>query len=251
MEERLKALDLIKTKSFPDKWGKPCPAKVLDRVDMTAYKGEVLVILGPTGSGKSTLLRMLNRLEVPDSGKIFLDGTDVEALDVTELRRKVGMVFQSPVVIEGSVGDDILYGRKLRNDSEKNLAVRFASTAGLSEDFINRTTKELSVGEKQKVAIARALANEPEILLMDEPTSALDPSSKLHIENLIRDTVHNGPTIIMVTHDVDQARRLADRVLILIKGKGIAEGPGSEIFAESAPQIVKQFLSGNMEVTDK
>lgn len=251
MKERLKAEDLVKTKCLPDKDGKPCPAKVLDHVSMTVYEGEVFVILGPTGCGKTTLLRMLNKLEVPDSGRIFLDGADTDELDVTELRRRVGMVFQSPVVFEGSVEDDILYGRRLRDDRDMSSAAQFASTVGLSKNFINRTTKALSVGEKQKVTIARALANEPEILLMDEPTSALDPSSKLCIEKLIRDSVNMGPTVVMVTHDVEQARRLADRVLILVEGKRVAEGPRSEIFGEDAPQIVKQFLSGNLEVTDK
>ena len=251
MNEKLKAKDLVKTKSLPDKTGQPYPTKILDNVDMTAYEGEVFVILGPTGSGKTTLLRMLNKLEVPDSGKIFLNGTDIDELDVTELRRKVGMVFQNPAVFEGSVEDDILYGRRLRDDHDRGPAAQFASTVGLSKNLINRMTKELSAGEKQKVTVARALANEPDILLMDEPTSALDPTSKQRIEDFIKNSVSKGPTIIMVTHDVDQAKRLADRVLLLIEGKKVAEGPGSEIFGEGASQIVKQFLSGNLEVTEE
>lgn len=249
MKEKLKAEDLVKTKCLPDKCGKPCPTKVLDHVSMTVYEGEVFVILGPTGCGKTTLLRMLNKLEVPDTGKVFLDGTDTDELDVTELRRKVGMVFQTPAVFEGSVEDDILFGRKLRDDRDRSSAAQFASTVGLSKNFINRMTSELSVGEKQKVTIARALANEPDLLLMDEPTSALDPSSRQRIESLIRNSVSNGPTVVMVTHDVKQAARLADRVLLLIEGRKVAEGPKSEIFGEDASRIVKQFLSGNLEVT--
>jgi len=251
VNEKLKAKDLVKTRPLPDKTGQLHPTKILDNVDMTAYEGEVFVILGPTGSGKTTLLRMLNKLEVPDSGKIFLNGTDIDELDVTELRQKVGMVFQNPAVFEGSVEDDILYGRRLRDDHDRGPAAQFGSTVGLSKNLINRMTRELSAGEKQKVTVARALANEPDILLMDEPTSALDPTSKQRIEDFIKNSVTKGPTIIMVTHDVDQAKRLADRVLLLIEGRKVAEGPGSEIFGEGASQIVKQFLSGNLEVTEE
>ncbi|MFQ5906106.1 MAG: phosphate ABC transporter ATP-binding protein [bacterium] len=251
MRERVRVTGLSKTKLFPGKDGKLCPKKVLDKVDMTVREGEIFVILGPTGSGKSTLLRMLNRLEVPDSGKIFLDGKDTEQYDILDVRRKIGMVFQSPVLFDGRVEEDILFGQRLRGTADRALAGQLAKLVGLPNHLLDRTTRELSAGEKQKVAIARALANQPEILLMDEPTSALDPSSRLHIEEFIKKARNAGPTVILVTHDVEQAKRLADRLLLLIEGERVTEGSKAEIFGIDASEITKKFLSGNLEVTQQ
>jgi len=251
MKDRIRVTGLSKTKLFPDKDGKLYPKRVLDHIDMTVNQGETFVILGPTGSGKSTLLRMLNRLEVPDSGEVFFDGKDAEEYDILELRKKIGMVFQTPALFEGRVEDDILFGQRLQGTTDPALPAQLAAVVGLPDRLLNRMTRELSAGEKQKVAVARALANQPEILLMDEPTSALDPSSRLLIEKFMKNIPDSGPTVVLVTHDVEQAKRLANRVLVLIDGKNVAEGPRNEVFGHDASEIVKKFLSGNLEVNQK
>jgi ABC-type proline/glycine betaine transport system ATPase subunit len=251
MGERLKVTGLSKTKYLPDERGRPKPRRVLDDIHMSVNEGEVFVILGPTGSGKSTLLRMLNRLDVPDSGTVLLDGKNTEDWDVLDLRKRIGMVFQVPALFDGTVEEDILLGRKLRGETGQSMAAELASRVGLSAEFLHRSTKELSAGEKQKVAIARALANEPEILLMDEPSSAQDPSSKMNLEAIIREVTKAGLTVVMVTHDVQQAKRLANRVLLLIDGKGVAQGGADEVLTDNASALVKRFLNGNMEVDEQ
>jgi putative ABC transport system ATP-binding protein len=251
VRDRLKVIGLSKTKYLPDKTGRPRPRKVLDSIDMKVIEGEVFVILGPTGSGKTTLLRMLNRLEIPDCGKILFDGKDVGEWDVLELRRRIGMVFQTPAFLDNTVLDDILYGLKLRGEADQSTAAELASRVGLSEDFLHRSTEELSAGEKQKVAIARALANQPEILLMDEPSSAQDPSSKMGFESFMRGATETGLAVVMVTHDVHQAERLADRVLLLVEGRKVAEGQTSDLFGKNASEPVRRFLNGNMEVNSR
>jgi len=251
MKERLRVIGLSKTKYLPDKNGRLQPKKVLDNIDFAVNDGEVFVILGPTGSGKTTLLRMLNRLDVPDSGRILFDGKDTEEWDVLELRRKIGMVFQTPALFDGTVEEDVLYGHRLRGDKDHAIAAELLSKAGLSTGFLHRSTRELSAGEKQKVAIARALANQPEVLLMDEPSSAQDPSSKASFENFVRKAAGTGLTVVMVTHDVEQARRLANRILLIVDGQKTAEEETRRLFGEDAPEIAKRFLEGNMEVTQE
>jgi putative ABC transport system ATP-binding protein len=251
MKVRLEAIHISKTKLFPDKKGRDHPRKVLDSVDMAVHEGEVFVILGPTGAGKTTLLRMFNRLEVPDSGNVLFDGGSTEEWDVLELRRKIGLVFQSPALLADYVRDDILYGPKLRGNPDGGLAGELAKRVGLPEHLLSRQTEELSAGERQKVSIARALANRPEILLMDEPSSAQDPSSKSNLEEFIREFVASGLTVVLVTHDVAQAQRLADRVLLLVDGKGVLEGARDEVFGEGAPEIARKFIEGTFRTGER
>ena len=165
--------------------------------------GGLTAVVGPSGAGKSTLLRLLNRLDDPDAGVVTLDGKDVRDYDVLELRRRVQLVGQVPVTFPGTVAD--------------NLAVAdpgpLLERVGLPAAIAGREADRLSVGEAQRMCLARSLARQPEVLALDEPTSALDPSSKAGVEKLVRSLADDGLTVVMVTHDERQAAELADHVL--------------------------------------
>ena len=171
-------------------------------------------ILGPSGSGKSTLLRLLNRLADPDEGTIRYRGTDVRDRDVLELRREVGLVPQLPAPLDGTVGDNVRFGPQLAG-READVG-RALELAGLDESFAGREARQLSVGEQQRVMLARALALEPSVLLLDEPTSALDPQARDAVEAALADLRGRlSLSFVLVTHDHAQAERLAERVLRL------------------------------------
>lgn len=159
-------------------------------------------MVGPSGSGKTTLLRLLNRLDDPDAGEVLLDGRDVRTYDVLELRRRVQYVGQVPVTFPGSVADNV--------GTEVDVLL---PRVGLAPALATRDADRLSVGEAQRMCLARALARHPECLLLDEPTSALDSASKSGIEVLIRSLADDGLTVVMVTHDPRQAAELADRLV--------------------------------------
>jgi putative ABC transport system ATP-binding protein len=159
-------------------------------------------VVGPSGAGKTTLLRLLNRLDDPDGGDVLLDGRDVRSYDVLQLRRRVQFVGQVPVTFPGTVADNV-------GPEVEGLLAR----VGLPAALAGREADRLSVGEAQRMCLARALARHPECLLLDEPTSALDTASKGGIEALIRSLADEGLTVVMVTHDPRQADELADRTL--------------------------------------
>ena len=183
--------------------------------------GAVTAIVGPSGAGKTSLLRCLNRLEEPARGRVTLDGVDVREIDPPELRRRVGMIFQTPVLFEGGVRGNLGYG--LNGVSEEKLA-RALDEAGLPRSFLERDSVALSVGQAQRVCIARALVREPEVLLMDEPTSALDKDASARVERLIGSLADSGIAIAVVTHDLAQARRIADRGVLRVDGRIVAAG---------------------------
>jgi ABC-type phosphate transport system ATPase subunit len=159
---------------------------LLSGVSVDIWKGTVVGVIGPSGSGKSTFLRALNRLWEPSADSVFLDYHDITKLDVLALRRRVGMLFQTPALFDGNVADNIRYGPALRglklSDEEVS---KYLGWADLESSLASRSVGGLSVGQAQRVALARTLANEPEVLLLDEPTSALDPISTQHIEESI------------------------------------------------------------------
>ncbi len=164
-------------------------------------------MVGPSGAGKTTLLRLLNRLDDPDAGQVMLDGHDVRSFDVLELRRRVQYVGQVPVTFPGTVADNV-------GPDVADLLTR----VGLAPALADRDADRLSVGEAQRMCLARALARRPECLLLDEPTSALDTDSKAGVETLIRALADEGLTVVMVTHDLRQASELADRTLAVGTG---------------------------------
>ena len=197
-------------------------AVVLDAVTCQIPAGTCTAVVGRSGAGKSTLLRLLNRLAEPASGRILLDGRPLAELDVLALRRRVGLVAQTPVLLTDRVLDDLRVGcPDLREDQAAALLER----AGLPAAMLHRATAGLSGGEAQRVCLARALAVGPAVLLADEPTSALDPHSAAAVEAALNDLTAAGTTVVLVSHNAAQARRLASEVLVLDHGRLAERGP--------------------------
>jgi putative ABC transport system ATP-binding protein len=192
--------------------------------------GEMLAIVGPSGSGKSSLLRLLNRLDEPSSGTVFVNGTDYRTIAPRQLRREIGMVTQRAFLFPGTVAENLRFGPAQRGEVLTDDAVdELLARAGM-EGYASRTVANLSGGEQQRVSVARTLANQPLVLLADEPTSALDESSKAGIEQLVRSIVDKQHlTCVFVTHDTQQARRLADRVIVIESGRIVRVGAPREV----------------------
>ena len=194
-------------------------------------------IVGPSGSGKSTLLRLLNRLADPDSGRVIYEGTDVRERDPLELRREVSLVPQLPALIDGTVHDNVAYGPRLAGHSFD--ARSCLELAGLDPAFEDRDSSRLSVGEQQRVMLARALALDPRVLLLDEPTSALDPAARDAVEATLRGLrARTAISVVVVTHDMQQARRLADYVVRIEGGRVAAQGPAAEVLEEQVEPAI-------------
>jgi UDP-glucose/iron transport system ATP-binding protein len=193
---------------------------VLREVSLSVPEGATC-IAGGSGSGKSTLLRLLNRLAEPDSGRISFRGRPLGAFDVLDLRREVALVAQLPALLEGTVADNVLFGPRLVG-REVDLSTPL-ELAGLGASFAEREADRLSVGEQQRVMLARALALEPRVLLLDEPTSALDERARGRVEETLVDLRRRlGISLVLVTHDLAQAERLADRVVRLEEGQVVS-----------------------------
>jgi len=193
-------------------------------------KGEVLAITGPSGSGKTSLLRLLNRLDEPTSGTVFVAGVDYRHIEPRELRRKLGMVTQRPYLFPGSVADNLRFGPAQRGETLPPEAMEELLTQVGLKDYAGRDVANLSGGEAQRVSVARTLANSPLVLLLDEPTSALDEAAKLEVESSIQKVVHDhGLTCVMVTHDLAQASRLAEKALLLEAGRIVRAGLIGEV----------------------
>ncbi|WP_328602717.1 ABC transporter ATP-binding protein [Nocardia terrae] len=188
---------------------------VLSEVDATFAADRCTAVVGPSGAGKTTLLRLLNRFGEPDSGRVLLDGTPVTELDVLALRRRVGLVPQRPTLLTEAVGEEVRVGREVGAQRVEELL----STVGLPDGFAGRRCAELSGGEAQRVCLARALAVEPEVLLLDEPTSALDGASAVAIGKMIRAHVGSGGSVVLVSHDPGFVAEVADEVWTLAGGR--------------------------------
>jgi len=203
---------------------------IVTDVSFEVKTGELLGIVGASGSGKSSLLRLLNRLDEPTGGTVYLDGQDYRLLKPRELRRRVGMVTQRPYLFPGDVASNLRFGPAQRGEAIPDEEVELLlMQVGLPE-FAAQEVSVLSGGEQQRVSLARALANRPEVLLLDEPTAALDEESKLGIEQLIGELVRDhGLTCVMVTHDRDQARRMCKRVILLDAGRLVQSGSAVEV----------------------
>ncbi|PLS75039.1 MAG: hypothetical protein CYG61_09455 [Actinobacteria bacterium] len=183
-------------------------APIIAGFDATIPARGLTAMVGPSGAGKTTLLRLLNRLEDPDRGEVLLDGTDVRDYDVLALRRRVQHVGQVPVTFPGTVADNVRVASGPGVDPEELL-----QRVGLPVSMQDREADRLSVGEAQRLSLARALAVGPDVLVLDEPTSALDATSKAGIEALVRSLAGDGLTVVMVTHEARQAAELADHVV--------------------------------------
>jgi phosphate transport system ATP-binding protein len=229
----------------------------VNRVSLPVRRGEVLALIGPSGCGKTTFLRTLNRLtELTEtatwSGQITLDGNDISTLEVTQLRRRVGMVFQQPNPFPLSVFDNVAYGIREQGSRrprahELEPAVREAlERAGLYEEVrgnLRHPALRLSGGQQQRLCIARSLAVQPEVLLLDEPCSALDPQSTAIIEELIL-RLRSEIAIVIVTHNLQQAYRVADRVAFMYLGELVEFGDADQVFGNPSAKRTRDYVAG-------
>lgn len=206
--------------------------RILDDVSVSVPESTVLVVVGPSGSGKSSFLRLLNRLDEPTEGTVLLGGEDYRTIPPRTLRRRVGLVPQDPALVPGTVFENVARGPLLRGDPVDEAEVgRLLGRLGL-DGYADRDIEELSGGEKQRVAIARTLLNDPDVLLLDEPTSHLDSASEATVESLLTDLIRElDLTVVMVTHDEEQARRMGDRALVLREGRLDRLGPVEEVLS--------------------
>ena len=220
---------------------------VLRGVDVDVPAGTTTAIIGPSGSGKSTLLRTLNRLYEPDRGDILLDGRSVLRDDPDKLRQRIGMVFQHfNLFPHRSVLDNVALAprklKKLSAEQARELALAQLDRVGLKHKAEVRPAT-LSGGQQQRVAIARALAMAPQVMLFDEATSALDPELVKGILALIAELGEGGMTMVVVTHEMDFARRAADSVVFMDHGRVVEAGPPAHIFEAAATERLQQFLA--------
>lgn len=217
----------------------------LKGVNLSIEQGEILAVVGPTGAGKTTMLRLIDQLDEPASGKVLFDGQEVTPRIRTAVRRRISMVLQKPVVFDASVFDNVAYPLCVRRYDREAIRERVNSmlkVVGLA-DYQKRNARTLSGGETQKVALARALVTEPEVLLLDEPTANLDPASLNSIEDLIlRFNRDKGVAIVIATHEMAQGQRLAHRIGVMMEGELIQVGTPQEIFYNPSDLRVARFV---------
>lgn len=223
--------------------------KVLNDIHFEVHKGQVITIIGSSGSGKSTLLRCLNLLEIPDGGTISFHGKNImdKYQSLTGYRAKVGMVFQSFNLFNNkNVLDNCTLGQqqvlKRKKQEAQTIAAENLNKVGMSQ-FLGADSTKLSGGQKQRVAIARALSMDPEVLLFDEPTSALDPEMVGEVLDVMKELAANGMTMVVVTHEMQFARDISDRVIFMDKGIIAEEGTPEQIFEHPQNERTRQFLS--------
>ena len=222
--------------------------EVLRGIDLQVSHGEVVCVIGPSGSGKSTLLRCVNLLEQPTGGQVFVDGVDITDADcdIDAIRSRIGMVFQQfnlfpHLNVRGNL--TIAQRRVLKRSKEDALAVAkdVLARVGLSEK-LDAYPEQLSGGQQQRVAIARALASNPEMMLFDEPTSALDPELVGEVLDVMKGLTDDGMTMLVVTHEMGFARRVADRVVFMDEGVIIEQGPPEQVIGDPQHERTRRFL---------
>jgi putative ABC transport system ATP-binding protein len=195
--------------------------RILDGVSDHMHKASTTAVIGASGSGKSTFLRLLNRFEEPTRGSIRLDGQPLDAYDVHALRRRVGLVAQNPTMLTPTIGQEVRVAHPALTDPEVH---HLLERVALADMPLDRATSTLSGGEQQRVALARSLAVEPDVLLLDEPTSALDDRSAQAVDEVVRTLVADGLTVVLVSHDLERVVDLADTVLVLENGRLVERG---------------------------
>lgn len=230
----------------------------LKNISLAIPRQQITVIMGPSGCGKTTLLKTINRfLELGEgcriTGEILIDGEDIYApsVDVTEMRKRIGLLAQHPYPLPMSIFDNVAYGMRIhhlcKDRSEVNKRVQhYLETAGLWDevkDRLHQPAVGLSIGQQQRLCLARGLAVEPDILLGDEPTSALDPISAQHIEKRLLD-LKERYTIVLVSHILRQAKRLADYVIFIYLGEVVECGPAQEVFEHPLKERTRAYLEG-------
>lgn len=231
--------------------------EALKGIDMEIQKNEITALIGPSGCGKSTFLKTLDRMNdlipgVRITGQVLLQGQDIyeKSVDVNELRRRVGMVFQKPNPFLMSIYDNVAYGPRLHGSHGKaeldelvEQSLRGAALWDEVKDRLKKSAMGLSGGQQQRLCIARALAVQPDVLLMDEPTSALDPGSTLRIEDLMAE-LKEKYTVVIVTHNMQQAGRISDRTAFFLLGELVEYGPTKELFTTPRDKRTEDYITG-------
>ncbi|MFF2907840.1 betaine/proline/choline family ABC transporter ATP-binding protein [Paenibacillus sp. NPDC057934] len=222
--------------------------KVLRDFNLTVPKGQIVTIIGPSGCGKTTLLKMINRLEEPSEGQVLVEGRDIGSVDAVSLRRDIGYVIQQiglfpHMTIEENIGI-VPRLKGAGKEERKEQVTKLLQLIGLPpEQYRKRYPHELSGGQQQRIGVARALASDPSIILMDEPFSALDPISRVQLQKeLINLNQRLHKTIVFVTHDIDEALKIADRVILLSEGEVVQSSTPAELLAHPANEFVVEFL---------
>ena len=209
---------------------------IVDHISLTVNPGDFIAVMGRSGAGKSSFLRLINRLDEPTGGTVYLNGQDYRSLSPRELRRRIGMMMQFAYLFPGTIADNLRFGpRQQGNTLAPDAIDALLQEVGL-KGLANRDINHLSGGESQRVSLARTLANRPDVLLLDEPTSALDDRSEREIETLLTRVIHDqNLAALMITHDTAQALRIANRAILIDGGKLLTTGTVEEVLhAESA-----------------
>lgn len=223
--------------------------RVLNGITTEIKKGEVVVVIGPSGSGKSTFLRCLNLLEMPTAGEIVFEEQNITdpRIDINQIRTKLGMVFQQfnlfphKTVLENITVSPLMV-KKVSKEKAYDKAISLLNMVGLTEKE-NAYPSSLSGGQQQRIAIARALAMEPDVMLFDEPTSALDPEMVGEVLNVMKQLANDGMTMVIVTHEMGFAREVGDRILFMDQGQILEEAPPEQLFSDPKNARTRDFLS--------
>jgi putative ABC transport system ATP-binding protein len=227
---------------------------ILKSVSFTVKSGEPFLILGPSGSGKTTLLRLFNRLSDPDEGEIEFNGIGITEYHILDLRKRVGFMHQVPVMLPGTVEDNLRYAvtpaspKSSPPENFKDTCRTLLRYLRLNDNIFFRNAQELSVGEQQRIALARALVKEPEVLLLDEPSSSLDPTAAARFLEVLKDLITDRRlSVIMVTHSVAQARVIGGRGILLINGQVADDNRIDVMLSNKIDSVTKKFMEGNLD----
>jgi putative ABC transport system ATP-binding protein len=239
---RIEALHKVKKDSLRGE------KEILKGIDLQVRAGDLAVLIGPSGGGKSTLLRLINRLEEPSSGRIFLRGTDIRELNPIELRRNVALVMQKPFMFPGTALDNLqrsfIYARQEPPDENHPDIQEVLDTCELARELVSQDARSLSIGQQQRVSLARSLILRPEILLLDETISALDrPTAEKVVYSLKKLCKEKGLTILMVSHDLPLAEKVATLGVYLEDGEVLEEGPPVAFFGAPKKEQLRKFLT--------
>ncbi|RKX20795.1 MAG: phosphate ABC transporter ATP-binding protein [Candidatus Zixiibacteriota bacterium] len=214
--------------------------KTVDNFSYAFHKGNIYNIIGPSGAGKTSFLRLLNRLDDPTEGKILYQNNRLESYQPTQLRKNISLIFQEPYLFPGTVGTNLEF---CKSDCTQNEIKFHLERVGLNFQFSGKDVSELSVGEKQRVAIARSLILKPEVLLLDEPTAALDPTSSQTIERLLLSLIKEFClTAIMVTHNPEQAKRMGGFTLLMVSGRLVEDGETAELLTNPKTESGQKYI---------